>query len=555
MTTKFDLLFVYLHIGNERKMSQSDQRCNRLPPPPPRLSGKVIEIGEKGGSSSEDMCPSSSKWGPRNGKNGDLSTSNIGRGIVGIVRIGKGDAIIGRERVRERESNSGSNINRGRIGVRSGAGSVAGTVTGTEGCVRGDRVRGPLKVQSDKARLRHQVKAPVVTIPLSNDGIGASSSSSSSSSSKTKNTYNDDGYDRNDIDRSDRRQSESKSSRNIIESEDDFVDDSYSLSISTTGYDDDDDDEYRCDSNECSNDLINLSNGTPIAIRYRIREGNRKGNDSNLSTVVTQIGSGRYAVIKLGSTVKNMNDVNNRSMSTDHSTSNQKDNQNLKGLITGDGSNFDYSQYDDDDFEGSDGLDDEVEEAKNREDDTYSDCDSDFRDCPVDDIQSSINDANEDRVSRDRSRGSPDSHCLSSNGIGTQFGEKDHTLRRSLSLATALTKDAVLASSLHKEKEKKRGERRERNNYSKDSSDDTADELWNNVWGTDSDGDSSSIGGADDDNNFDSSGSRQTKKRWQTSYIPQEEKRESDSDEDGGHYSYTDFEEHSSETIQVQDSS
>ena len=106
MKIKFDLLFISLHIGNERKMSQSDQRCNRLPPPPPRSSGKVIQIGEKRGSSTEDMCPSSSKWGPRNGINGDLSTSNIGRGIVGIIGIGKGEAIIGRERARERDRKS-----------------------------------------------------------------------------------------------------------------------------------------------------------------------------------------------------------------------------------------------------------------------------------------------------------------------------------------------------------------------------------------------------------------------------------------------------------------
>ena len=548
------LLYVYLYIDNERKLSQSDQICNRLPPPPPHLNGKVIEISEKEERDKKNTHPSSSKWG-RNGRNGDLSTSNIGRGIVGIIGKGKSDALISKEKVRERESSSGSNIGRGRVGVQSGARTVAGTGTGTgaEGCVRGDRVRGQQKVQSDKARLRHQVKAPVTTIPSFNDGIiASSSSSSSSSSSRTKNTYNDDRFERNEIDQSDRRQSKSTPSMSIIEGKDDFIDDAYSLSVSTRG----DDEEYRCDSNECGRDLKSSDNGTPIAVRYRIREGNGKGYDSNLSTLITQMGSGRYGN-KADSTykVKNMNDVNNRSMSTDHRHSNQRNIPSPRGLVSGEASNLEYSQYDDDDFEGSDGIDDEVEveEAKEGEDDTYSDCDSDFRDCSVDDIKPNINDVNENGTSMGRSRGSPDSHCLSSNGSATLFGEQEHTLRRSLSLATALTKDVALASSLHREKE--RGGRRENDNNSKCSSDDTADEMWSNVWGSDSDSDSSYVGEIkpDDKENFDRSRSHQIKKGWQTSYLPQGEKIESDSDEDGGHYSYTDFEEDSSETIQVQD--
>ena len=523
-------------------------------PPPPNQNSRIPYRGEGGVNDGKDDYPPNSKWD----RYGDLSGIKIGRGIVRVAGKSKCSPTPGREKVIEREtSSSGSNI-RSRGGIKMGV-NVIGVGLGTEGGgVRGDRVRGTQRVQSDKARSRHQVRVPVATGPVINSYAASSSSSNTKSNDREKMKDNMINFSYNQLeinqsDRSDPRENKTEMSKilyhkNISEGKDNFPNDVRHSFTTNIEYDN----EYRPHSSDNSRDYEYSDNDSPTAVKFKIREGNL--NESNLITLGKQVEMERNYNISgsVGETSISEADRTDR----------------FRGLVKGDTPSSEHLQYYRDDFEGSDGYDVENEEEDGDEeeddgnDDNYSDCDSEFLDRSMIDTAPSVGMIN---VNAEGSFSgsiveSQDPHSASHSSSTTPFGEQERTMRRSLSLATALTRNAAIASSIHREK--MGGGRREKSNYSRDVSDDAGDEIWSHVWGSDSDSDcnGNSDKKTDDKVHADSSSSssssrpgssHQTKNGRKNDYISGGGQKESHSDEDFEDYSYADLEEDSTATIQV----
>ena len=411
---------------------------------------------------------------------------------------------------------SGSDLNKGRGAV--------------EGGVRGDRVRGVQRVQSDKARQRHQVKVPTGTAPPS-DSSSASSSAPSSSSRGTSErerakdrSYNDSPLEETLI---------GFSIVNVAEGKDDSPPArrySYKAEDASEGkygggggrdYKQSDLDSptavgHRIESAQSAirNGAVTTSNGqlnsnrsqysAPYnANREVLRSNARWGrtNDSAATDIDGKLNNDNSS----GKEDDNNDDTvcdTNRTLST--ALEGSYSSQGFRGLVKGDWPSTEYLQHYKDDFEADLDIDDEDEGDDSGEYSTDNDTTlmvgqttpdkRKGRECesPVfQGMRDIVHDDGGRELSSDWERGLSGGASERPSGAPLPgFGEQERTLRRSLSLANALTKEAAIASTLHRDREKERSGKGEGGR-----DEDGGDEMWNNVWSSGIDSEAGSPNG------------------------------------------------------------